>query len=109
MREANIKLARARLELEAERKGVDISVSLNFMNPDSFLSEDGNVNAEAVTEFVSSLAPSKPAFNQDVLRNAGNHEMYARPDRHSPESFKGLSKAQIAKLVASGALDKLIR
>jgi hypothetical protein len=109
MREANSAIAKAKLEAEAARKGVDVSGMTDYVNTAAFLAEDGSVNADAIAGFVSSLTPKQPAFDPDIFKNAGNRNSEQHATPYSPESFKGMSRAEIAALVNSGRLDKLIK
>ncbi|MFI9598176.1 hypothetical protein [Nonomuraea sp. NPDC052265] len=107
--EARKQLARTHIALAATRAGVDVSGLADYMNVDAFLAEDGSVNADAVTTFVESLAPRRPAFDQEVAKTMGVRNSEPLRDFTKPQDFKGLTRQQIEALVKSGKLDKLVR
>ncbi|MGA5758217.1 hypothetical protein [Nonomuraea bangladeshensis] len=107
--EARKQLARTHLDLAATRAGVDVSGVADFVNMDAFLADDGSVNADAVTAFVESLTPARPAFDQEVTKTMGVRNSEPPRDFTKPQDFKGMTRQQIEALVASGKLDKLIR
>ncbi|MEW9555247.1 hypothetical protein [Nonomuraea sp. NPDC050783] len=107
--EARKQLARTHLDIAATRAGVDVSGVADYVNMDAFLANDGSVNADAVTAFVESLTPARPAFDQDVTKTMGVRNSEPPRDFTKPQDFKGMTRQQIEALVASRKLDKLVR
>jgi hypothetical protein len=104
--EVGTRLAEAELRALAASAGVDLPPA-DFLRMDRFVS-DGQVNADALSEFVSSLPKreSSPAFRQDIgLGRQGS----PGANQLSRADLSNMTPAEINKARQDGRLDALLR
>ncbi|GGP84468.1 hypothetical protein [Streptosporangium pseudovulgare] len=96
VKELRASLTSSRFELEAAKAGAQIDGILPYLNMSVFVTEDGNPDVEKMQDFIASLGATskKPAFTQDVY--AGGRGSGGGPNLRRPESFRGMTPAQIA-------------
>jgi hypothetical protein len=104
--EVGTRLAEAELRALAASAGVDLPPA-DFLNMSRFVS-DGQVNADALSEFVSSLPKreSSPAFRQDIglgRQGSPGANQLTRAD------LSNMTPAEINKARLDGRLDALLR
>jgi hypothetical protein len=105
--EVGTRLAEAELRALAASSGVDLP-SADFLNMSRFVSSDGQVNADALSEFVSSLPKrdAPPAFRQDIglgRQGSPGANQLTRAD------LSNMTPAEINKARQDGRLDALLR
>jgi hypothetical protein len=104
--EVGTRLAEAELRALAANSGVDLPPA-DYLNMSRFVS-DGQVNADALSEFVSSLPKreSSPAFRQDIglgRQGSPGANQLTRAD------LSNMTPAEINKARLDGRLDALLR
>ncbi|MFD8532113.1 hypothetical protein ACFV0L_32335 [Streptosporangium canum] len=99
VKELRASLISARFELEVAKAGVQIDGLIPVLNMGLFKTSDGSPDVKRIQEFIASLGATsgKPAFTQDVFSGGGFGIGGPRIDR--PESFRGMTPAQIAEYV----------
>ncbi|MER5651221.1 hypothetical protein [Streptosporangium sp. NPDC002524] len=99
VKELEASLVGSRFEVEAAKAGVDISTLQPYINMNVFSAEDGSPDVDKIQDFISLLGATagKPEFTQDVFAGDGGSGVYRGPRTDRPESFRGMSRAQIAE------------
>ncbi|MFF1450162.1 hypothetical protein ACFVYF_18785 [Streptomyces sp. NPDC058274] len=105
--EVGTRLAEAELRALAASAGVDLPPA-DFLNMSRFVGNDGQVNADALSQFVSSLPKrdAPPAFRQDIglgRQGSPGANQLTRAD------LSNMTPAEINKARQEGRLDALLR
>jgi hypothetical protein len=104
---ANERILKAEIRAQASGKLADPQDALRFMDLSSFeVGDDGEVDAEAITEAISDLISKKPYLAvQDGKRFQGDADAGTRKEARPAQ----LSKADVERLSAAGKHDEIVK